>query len=129
MPIDHLAIWTGDLERLRAFYQDYFDAQVGVKYKNNTRGFTSYFLVFGGETRLEIMQMEGIPPTRNDPLTQFTGLIHFALSVGTPAAVDALTARLEADGYPVVSPPRRTGDGYYESAILDPDGNRVEIMA
>ena len=73
------------------------------------------------------MTRPGIPQTRDDPLAQFTGLIHIALSVGSREAVDALTTRLEQDGFRVVSAPRTTGDGYYESVMLDPDGNRVEI--
>lgn len=129
MPIHHLAIWTHNLEALKRFYETYFNAQAGPKYTNPVKGFESYFLSFDatGGCRLEIMQMAGIPRTQNDPLAQFTGLIHFAISVGSVEAVDALTARLAADGCQVVSQPRRTGDGYYESAVLDPDGNRVEI--
>jgi lactoylglutathione lyase len=57
------------------------------------------------------------------------GLAHFALSVGSERRVDELTQRLAHDGYPVLDGPRRTGDGYYESVVLDPDGNRVEIAA
>jgi len=134
MNIHHISIWTSDLEALRAFYVDYFAAQCGPKYTNAARGFSSYFLTFGEPTgskpsgcKLEIMSMPGIPPTRNDPLAQFSGLIHFAISLGSEQAVDQLTARLEQDGYRVAGAPRRTGDGYYESVILDPDGNRIEI--
>lgn len=68
-----------------------------------------------------------IPAARHDPIAQFFGYIHLALSAGSEAAVDALTARLKAAGYPVLDGPRRTGDGYYESVVLDPDGNRIEI--
>ena len=133
MPIHHLAIWTHDLEALKRFYETYFDAQAGHKYTNPVKGYESYFLSFDNaesdntSCRLEIMQMAGIPRSQNDPLAQFTGLIHFAISVGSVEAVDALTARLAGDGYPVAGQPRRTGDGYYESVVLDPDGNRVEI--
>ena len=127
MPIHHIAIWTRDLEALRTFYETYFAASCGPKYTNPQKGFESYFLSFGAGARLEIMCMPGIPDSRNDPLAQFTGLIHFAVSVGSEQAVDELTARLEQDGCRVVSPPRTTGDGYYESVVLDPDGNRVEI--
>jgi lactoylglutathione lyase len=71
--------------------------------------------------------MESIPETKNDPVEQFTGLIHFAISVGSEQNVDALTSRLRADGFLILTGPRHTGDGYYESIVLDPDGNRVEI--
>jgi lactoylglutathione lyase len=71
--------------------------------------------------------METIPVTKNDPVEQFTGLIHFAISVGSEQSVDALTSRLGRDGFRILDGPRRTGDGCYESVVLDPDGNRVEI--
>jgi lactoylglutathione lyase len=128
MHIEHAAIWTERLEALKAFYETYFEAQAGPKYTNPAKGFESYFLRFASGARLELMQMPGIPLTRNDPRAQFTGLIHLAFAVGSIEAVDALTARLQADGYAVVDGPRHTGDGYYESAVLDPDGNRIEIM-
>ncbi|MBO0932160.1 VOC family protein [Fibrella aquatilis] len=129
MHIEHLAIWVRDLERMRTFYETYFGATANEKYVNAIKGFSSYFLSFPqGGARLELMQMPGIPDTKNDALAQFSGLIHFAISVGDEATVDALTNRLRADGLPVVGEPRRTGDGYYESVILDPEGNRVEVM-
>ncbi|ADB39087.1 VOC family protein [Spirosoma linguale] len=130
MKIEHLAIWVRDLEPMRIFYETYFLASSNDKYVNATKGFSSYFLTFpAGGARLEIMQMAGIPESKNNALAQFTGLIHFAISVGSEAAVDTLTNRLRADGYKVIGEPRRTGDGYYESIILDPEENRIEIMA
>lgn len=127
MHIDHVALWTRDLEALRAFYEQYFGAQAGAKYANPRTGFASYFLRFEGGARLEIMQMDGIPDSRDDPLAQHTGLIHLAIGVGSEAAVDALSERLRVDGVRVIGEPRRTVDGYYESVVLDPDGNRIEI--
>jgi len=127
--IEHVAIWTRNLEGLRAFYETYFGGTSGPKYTNPARQFESYFVNFEGGARLELMQTPSVPLTRNSAHEQFTGLIHLALAVGSLAAVDALTARLRAAGFVVVSEPRRTGDGYYESCILDPDGNRVEITA
>lgn len=127
MQIEHIAIWTADIERLKHFYVNYFNAKVGNKYINIKKGFESYFLSFDTGCRLEIMQMPGIPGTVNDIYKQFTGLIHFAVSVGSKEQVDMLTERLRKDGYEVVGEPRLTGDGYYESVILDADGNRVEI--
>jgi lactoylglutathione lyase len=130
MHIDHLAIWVHDLDRMRSFYETYFAATANEKYTNPTKGFSSYFLTFpGGGSRLEIMQMDGIPASTNNALIQFTGLIHFAVSVGSEIAVDALTNRLREEGYAVVGEPRRTGDGYYESVVLDPEENRIEIVA
>jgi lactoylglutathione lyase len=127
MHIEHLAIWTRDLERLRAFYETYFSAITGSKYTNRQKGFSSYFLSFDDGARIELMQKDSIPETKNDPLAQFTGLIHFAISTGSEQNVDELTTRLRADGFQVLDGPRHTGDGYYESIVLDPDGNRVEI--
>ena len=128
MHIEHLAIWVRDLERMRAFYETYFEAVANEKYTNTGKGFSSYFLSFPqGGPRLELMQMPGIPDTLNNALMQFTGLIHFAVSVGDEADVDMLTNRLRADGLTIVGEPRRTGDGYYESVVLDPEQNRIEI--
>lgn len=130
MHIEHLALWVRDLERMRAFYETYFGATANDKYTNPATGFSSYFLSFSqGGPRLELMQRADIPDSDNDALRQFTGLVHFAVSVGREAAVDALTERLRADGYVVVGEPRRTGDGYYESVVFDPEQNRIEITA
>ena len=127
MPIEHAAIWTADLERLRAFYERYLDARAGNRYENEATGFASYFLEVGDGARLELMQMASIPVSRDDPMAQATGLAHLAFALGSQEAVDALAARLAADGHRVVDGPRRTGDGYYEAAALDPDGNRIEL--
>lgn len=127
MKIEHIAIWAEDIERLKDFYLRYFGVRVGRKYRNEMKGFESYFLHFDSGARLEIMQMASVPKSANDPLKPCTGLAHFAVSVGSESRVDELTGRLKADGYRVVDGPRVTGDGYYETVILDSEGNRVEI--
>lgn len=128
MKIDHIAIWTKNLEGLRSFYIHYFDASSTEIYYNHTKEFRSYFLSFDTDCRLEIMEMPRIPASRNDVIKQFIGIIHFAINVGSKKEVDRLTALLKNDGYKVVNEPRTTGDGFYESVVLDPDGNRIEIM-
>ncbi len=129
MRIDHLALWTVDLERSRLFYEKYFDAKAGLRYFNPKKSFESYFLSFKDGCRLEIMQMPGIIPLDPGHSTekQHAGINHFAVSVGNKSNVDTLTEKLRIDGYDVVGEPRLTGDGYYESVVLDPDGNRIEI--
>ncbi len=129
MRIDHLAIWTYNLEGLRNFYMHYFDASSSEIYYNHSKEFSSYFLLFDGDCRLEIMEMPNLPKTKNNPLKHYTGLSHFAIKAGTKMEVDRLTELIRNDGFKVVSEPRVTGDGYYESVVLDPDGNRVEIIA
>ena len=126
MHIDHLAVWTHDLERLRAFYERHFGARSGARYASASRpGFVSYFLSFpSGGARLELMTLPTLGAT---PPAPTAGYAHIALSVGSPAAVDALTERLRAAAVPVISEPRRTGDGYYEAVVEDPDGNAIEI--
>ncbi len=127
MRIEHVAIWTHDLERLRSFYETYFEGRANTKYVNPRKQFESYFLIFADGARLELMQMPSIPVSQNDTQQQFTGYIHVACSVGSREAVDALTDRLRRDGYRILDGPRTTGDSYYESSVLDPDGNRIEI--
>jgi lactoylglutathione lyase len=127
--LDHAAMWTQDLERLAAFYAKYFGAIPGTRYVNEAKGFESRFLSFAGGARLELMCSSRLEPVRHAKGVQRMGLTHLALSVGSPQGVDALTQRLREDGFEVVDGPRHTGDGYYESVILDPDGNRIEIAA
>ena len=126
MRLDHLAVWTGDLDRLRDFYERYFEARTGARYDSARQvGFSSYFLSFpGGEGRLELMTLPTLDPAVQRPAV---GYAHIAIGVGSRGGVDRLTARMAADGVPVVSPPRETGDGYYEAVVKDPDGNLVEI--
>lgn len=124
MRIEHIALWTHDLERSREFYTTYFDATANEKYTNTRKQFQSYFLTFASGARLELMQRPDIGP----PVSQeISGWAHIAISLESEAAVNALTERLRADGYTIAGEPRTTGDGYYESVILDPDGNRVEL--
>lgn len=127
MHIEHVAMWAKDLERLKAFYERYFEAQAGAKYTNAMKHFTSYFLTFASGARLELMHMPTIPLSEDNVDQQFTGLIHLAFSTGSVARVDALTEQLRLDGYRIVGEPRWTGDGYYESVVLDPEDNRIEI--
>lgn len=127
MRIEHVAIWTHDLERLKDFYTRYFNAAPSARYTNSFTRFESYFLTFETGARLELMQLPGVAAGVNGIEQQFTGYNHLAFSVGSQDAVDALTEQLRGDGYRVIGEPRRTGDGYYESVIIDPDGNRVEI--
>ena len=129
MKLEHLAVWVDDLERIRTFYMTYFEVSSGEKYSNPTKNFTAYFLLFGPEkTRLELMHRPDI--SHNPPQRGFAkGVAHFAISVGSKERVNQLTERLRADGYAIASEPRTTGDGYYESVVLDPEGNYVEISA
>lgn len=127
MKIEHIAIWTKDIERLKKFYVDYFGGTAGEKYTNTKKQFQSYFIKYESGARLEIMQRPNIPDNLNDTINEYIGLIHIAISVGSTEKVNSLTEKLRVNGYSVVSEPRHTGDGYYESCILDPDGNRIEI--
>ncbi len=133
VPTVHLtqvAIWARDLERLRAFYEGAFGARAGAKYRNERKQFESYFLALPSGGRLEIMLRADIQNGPGGPHeAEVFGYAHFGVSVGSPAAVDALTARLAAEGVRVLDGPRLTGDGYYESQIMDPEGNRILILA
>jgi lactoylglutathione lyase len=127
MVIEHVAVWTGRLEELTAFYVRHFGAHAGPPYRSATRPFESRFLAFESGARLELMRLPDLLPAAGpDPRV---GLAHLAISVGSRAEVDRLTAELRAAGATVAGEPRVTGDGYYESVVLDPDGNRVELTA
>ena len=129
MRIDHVALWTTDIERCKAFYTNYFDAAAGARYVNAAKGFESCFLSFADGARIEAMTTSTLAPLVIEPGAQRMGLTHLAISVGSEEKVNELTHRLRADGFPIQDGPRRTGDGYYESVVLDPDGNRIEIAA
>jgi lactoylglutathione lyase len=129
MRIEHVALWTTDLQRCKQFYTAYFGAVAGAEYVNPTKGFTSCFLSFSEGARVEVMMTSSLSPVAIDPGAQRMGLTHIAISVGSQQRVDELTSKLGNDGFAIVDGPRRTGDGYYESVVLDPDGNRVEITA
>lgn len=125
MRIEHIAMYVSDLEAARDFFVRYLGARSNEGYHNKRTDFRSYFLSFSDGARLELMhkpQMEN--PEK--PLNR-TGYAHIAFSVGSAQKVDELTRRLQADGYPVLSGPRTTGDGYYESCILAIENNQIEI--
>jgi lactoylglutathione lyase len=127
MRLEHVAIWTEDLERLTKFYTQYFGAIAGAKYVNSAKGFESCFLHFESGARLELMRSSIVEPVKHTRGAQRMGLTHLAISVGSQCRVDELTGRLKREGLEVLDGPRNTGDGYYESVTLDPDGNLIEI--
>ena len=125
MQIEHIAMYVNDLEKAKDFFVRYFDAKANALYHNTTTDFRSYFLSFEDGARLEIMHRPNLEDMEK-PLTR-TGFVHIAFRLGSKEAVDTLTARLKSDGYAVISGPRRTGDGYYESCIVDFEGNQIEL--
>ena len=127
MTLEHVAIWTHDLEKLKDFYVKYFGAIPNKKYTNSIKSFQSYFLTFESGARLELMTMPGIPGNSNDTIQRQHKGIHLAFGVDTMSRVDAMANELKSDGFPMLSGPRKTGDGYYEFETLDPDNNRLEV--
>ncbi|WP_031476553.1 VOC family protein [Agathobaculum desmolans] len=127
MTIDHMALYTQDLERMRLFYETYFDGKANTMYQNPKTGLQTYFISFAEGARLELMTRPAMEACERSRL--WTGWAHLAFKAGTRENVDALTERLRTDGYEVTGDPRVTGDGYYESCVLDPDGNMIEITA
>lgn len=125
MRIEHIAMYVQDLEAAKEFFIKYFQAESNEGYHNRKTDFRSYFLSFDDGARLEIMNKPGMADCEK-PLAR-TGYIHIAFQLGSKEAVDTLTAKLKADGYEVVSGPRTTGDGYYESCIIGLEGNQIEI--
>ena len=123
MKIEHIGLWTIDLERMREFYETYFSASSGERYHNPKKKFQSYFLTFESGSRLELMHREDI----KRPNLESYGYAHLALGVGEKEDVDNLVDKLKADGYMLINGPRTTGDGYYEAVIEDPEGNLIEL--
>jgi lactoylglutathione lyase len=125
MKIEHIAMYVKDIEAAREFFVKYLGGTSNDGYHNNTTDFQSYFISFDDGARLELMTRPELADLEK-PLNR-TGYIHIAFSVGSKAAVDTLTDRLKEDGFEVVSGPRTTGDGYYESCIAIIEGNQIEI--
>ena len=127
MRIEHISMYVNDLEKEKEFFELYFGAKAGNQYVYEEIGFRSYFLEFQDGARLELMHS-----TEMDDVEKYrkrTGFIHIAFAVGRKENVDRMTEKIKNDGYEVISGPRTTGDGYYESCILDPEGNQIEITA
>lgn len=125
MKIEHIAMFVNDIEQAKSFFVNYFGAVCGNGYCNPKTGFRSYFLSFSDGARLEIMNRPDMEASEKSPFK--TGYIHMAFSVGSKQKVDELTAVLKNAGYKILSAPRTTGDGYYESCVLDAEGNQIEI--
>lgn len=124
MKIEHFALYVSDLEKMKDFYVKYFQAEAGALYHNKNTGLKTYFLYFEEGARLEIMYKPGLKPNN---LNEGLGYTHLAFSAGSKEAVDSLTERLKQDGFKIISGPRTTGDGYYESLAADPENNLIEI--
>ena len=123
---DHAALFCRDLEQMRQFFIEYFDARSNEQYHNPRTGLRTYILSFTeGSTRLELMLRPDVQDA--DPSQPAIGYVHLSFAVGSRKGVDLLTRRLAADGYTVTSGPRTTGDGYYESCILGPEGIQIEV--
>jgi lactoylglutathione lyase len=128
--IEHLGVWTHDLERMRRFYVDLLGCTSGPLYENAETGFRSCFVSFAEGARIELMTAPGvIAPSSAQSVGHGVGYAHLALELPDQAAVREVAAALAAAGTAVTSAPRTTGDGYYEAVVLDPDGNSIELLA
>ena len=125
MRIEHVAMYVNDLEAARDFFTGYLGGASNEGYYNPVTGFRSFFLRFGDGARLELMHKPDM--TDAEKSLARTGYAHIAFSLGSREQVDALTERMRRDGYDVVSGPRVTGDGYYESCIVGFEGNVIEL--
>ena len=127
MKIEHVAFWVKDIDNVCEFYRKYFGGVVQPLYHNPAKQFTSRFITFEDGARLEVMHRPNINSVNRTIGEQYIGIAHISFSVGSKETVDRLTKEMSEDGVIVVGEPRTTGDGYYESVILDPEGNRIEI--
>jgi lactoylglutathione lyase len=128
MNIEHVAIWTTHIDRMKEYYSRFFGGIPNNKYINKEKAFESYFLEFDSGARLELMYMPGIPENVNDTVqAQHKGIIHLAFGAQSMHEVDNKALQLKAAGFAILSGPRITGDGYYEFETLDPENNRIEV--
>jgi len=127
MKLEHVAIWCLDLEKMRYFYQTFFEAKCSDKYENLTIEYASYVLTLPDGIHIELMSMKTITAPLADVYTQFIGLAHLAFSVGSKEKVDKLIKKFILDGYELLDDPCRIKNGYYENTVLDPEGNRLKI--
>jgi lactoylglutathione lyase len=125
MKIDHLALWVQDLEKMKAFYEKYFNGKSNEKYHNPNKNFQSYFIKFPFGARIELMNNPDVKK-ESSALRQI-GYAHLAFSLGSAEEVDRVTAFMKTEGFQIIDGPRKTGDGYYESAMLDPENNIIEL--
>ena len=125
MYIEHVSIYVMDLESAKEFFIKYFDGRSNDGYYNFSTGFKSYFISFEKGPRIELMNRPDI--SDQDKVLFRTGYSHIAFSVGSKEKVDSITEQLKRDGYKVISGPRITGDGYYESCVIAFEGNQIEI--
>ena len=129
MKIDHIGIWVEDIDKMRQFYLTYFNTTSGEKYFNPQKKFTSYFITFNESgCRIELMHRPEIADNLSKRGFKM-GIAHLTISVGSKETVNILTERFRKDGYIIEGEPRTSGDGYYESVVLDPEGNYIEILA
>ena len=124
MKIEHIAIWVKDLEKIKSFYEKYFGVTSSELYHNQKTGFKSYFISFDDGARIEIMSKSDINKEKQE---NSFGYVHLSISLGCKEKVDKYTEIFRKDGYKIVSEPRTTGDGYYESVISDPENNLIEL--
>lgn len=129
MKLEHIAIWVNSLVEMKNFYVDYFGATANELYRNDKKDFSSYFLTFESGSKIELMYNPEIPQIDGDAKAQYMGYAHLSMELESREAVDLLTEKLDDDGFDIVDKPRITGYGTYESVILDPEGNRIEIRS
>ena len=128
MKIEHIAIWVKDIDKVCEFYRKYFGGNIQPLYHNPTKQFTSRFVTFEDGARLEVMNNPNVGTLTESMFhVEHLGIAHISFSVGSKEKVDRLTKEMSEDGITIVGEPRTTGDGYYESVVLDPEGNRIEI--
>ena len=125
MIIEHVAIWTNDLEKLKDYYVKFFNGKSNQKYRNPTTLFESYFISFDSGCRLELMTNPDIKEKNGQ--TNYIGIAHFAFEVESKSEVDLKAQELKIAGFPILKGPRITGDGYYEFETVDVDGNKIEV--
>lgn len=125
MRIEHVSMYVNNLDAVKNFFVTFLGGVSNDGYHNEKTGFRSYFISFEDGARLEIMNKPDMIDVQKE--LNRTGYAHIAFSVGSKEKVDEITNKLKEAGYEIVSGPRTTGDGYYESCIVAIEGNQIEI--
>jgi lactoylglutathione lyase len=126
MNIEHIGVVVSDLEKMKSFYESFFGGKSGNRYKNASKNFQSYFIEFDEGCRLELMKC--LPDSNFEKGENTRGINHFTYEVSSQEEVDNKFRTASGFDVKIVENPRWSGLGDYVGTLLDPEGNKIEIL-